>query len=427
MQAMPKKQRFLKRLRADLRVGLFLAKRDITRSNKWTTVLIVFIMMLTFLNLVAVSGILEGLIQGAIDGRQRYGSGDLAISPFLNKTDIPHTAQVIDLVKNLPDYQDSVVRYYGDATVETDYRKTVKAGEMRDTVGASLFGIDPSAEIRFSGLDQKMVEGTFLNDDDVDSVIVGKNLDYKYTPIQQAGFKALKNVEVGNKIMLTVGNVRKEYLVKGVIKSKMEFDMAIIMLNSEVRKLTGNNSFFASNISVRLLKGADPVVAKNQLLAAGVGDWALVQTFEEAIPKTVLDMRDTFAVLGTILSAIGLAVSAVTVFIVIFVNAVTRRRFIGILKGIGITERAIEISYVLQAMFYAVFGSVLGLIVTFFILKPGIAAHPIDFPFSDGVMVATYSATFMRGLVLLITTLISGYVPARLIIKQNTLSAILGR
>ena len=51
----------------NIRIGFFLAKRQIKRSNPWTTVLIIFVMFFTFLNLVVVSGILVGLIQGAVD------------------------------------------------------------------------------------------------------------------------------------------------------------------------------------------------------------------------------------------------------------------------------------------------------------------------------------------------------------------------
>ena len=49
-----------------LRVGWFLAVRQVQRSGKGTTSLIIFIMVLTFLNLVVVSGLLVGLIAGSI-------------------------------------------------------------------------------------------------------------------------------------------------------------------------------------------------------------------------------------------------------------------------------------------------------------------------------------------------------------------------
>ena len=51
-----------------------------------------------------------------------------------------------------------------------------------------------------------------------------------------------------------------------------------------------------------------------------------------------------------------------TIFIVIFINALTRRKFIGILKGVGINGKAIEMSYMFQSIFYALFGSCIGLL-----------------------------------------------------------------
>jgi len=88
---------------------------------------------------------------------------------------------------------------------------------------------------------------------------------------------------------------------------------------------------------------------------------------------------------------------------------------------------AIEISYILQAFFYGISGSIIGLILTFGVLKPYFDAYPINFPFSDGILVATASGAGIRVLILLVVTLIAGYVPAKLIVRRNTLDAILGR
>jgi ABC-type antimicrobial peptide transport system permease subunit len=112
---------------------------------------------------------------------------------------------------------------------------------------------------------------------------------------------------------------------------------------------------------------------------------------------------------------------------VIFINAVTRRKYIGILKGIGVTSGAIEFSYVLQSFVYAVIGSLLGIVIIYALLVPFFNAHPLDFPFSDGVLSAPVGGTMIRFFLLLIVTLLAGYLPARMIVKKNTLDSILGR
>lgn len=60
-------------------------------------------------------------------------------------------------------------------------------------------------------------------------------------------------------------------------------------------------------------------------------------------------------------------------------------------------------------------------------LKPYFDAYPIDFPFSDGILVATVSGTLARAGILFVATIIAGYIPARIVVRQNTLDAILGR
>lgn len=412
----------------NLRVGWFLAKRDIKRANIWTTLLIVAVMMFTFLNLVVVSGILVGLIEGSENAAREYGTGDVVVSSFLNKSNIEKTPEIVEIVKTIPGYQSHTVRYTASAKVESDYRSTVKDGELRNGAGGVLTGIDPIQEEKFSGYSKFVFRGEPLLPTDFDSVLIGKNLLYEFTPIEAPGFQTLKNVNVGDKVKVTVGKNSKEYYVKGILKSKVdEFDTTILAVNSEVRKLTGQDNLNADGISIKLQDGYADTNAKQFLLDSGVGEYARVQTFDEAIPKFLKDIKGTFAILGNAISAIGLVVASITIFIVIFVNAITRRRFIGILKGIGINRKAILYSYMMQAMIYALIGILAGMFLTFSLIKPAIAANPIDFPFSDGILVATLPGTINRAIVLLIATLIAGFIPARMVVKQNTLSAILGR
>lgn len=412
----------------NVKVGWYLARRDIKQANKWTTMLIVAVMIFTFLNLVVVAGILVGLIQGSEDAQKKYAIGDVVISSFLNRSFIDQTQEVSKIVTTIPGYKYHTVRYGGSVRVESNYRSTINPGEKRDGAGASFLGIDPMQEQQFSGVSKFVIRGEYLTPEDQNSILIGKNLLYEFTPIEAPGFQTLKDVSVGSRIRVTSGNVSKEYYVKGILSSKVdEFDTSVVALASEVRKMTGRTDLNASTIAIQLLPGTDPVAAKQFLLDSGVGEFARVQTAEEAFPKFLQDIKTTFAILGNAISGIGLIVASITIFIVIFVNAITRRRYIGILKGIGINRKAILYSYMYQAFIYAALGIILGMILVFGLIKPAIAANPIDFPFSDGILVATLSGTLIRGLILLVTTVIAGYIPAKIVIRQNTLSAILGR
>ncbi|MEI6316797.1 MAG: FtsX-like permease family protein [bacterium] len=410
------------------KVGWYLAQRDLKRANKWTTGLIVLVMTFTFLNLVVVAGILVGLIQGSEDAQKKYAIGDLVVSQFLNMAYIEQTPKVSDIVATIPGFKDETVRYSGSAQFESDYRKTINPGELHGGIGGTFLGIDPDQEQKFSGVSKFIIKGSYLTEDDQNSVLVGKNLLYEYTPIDAPGFQNLKNVTIGSRIRVTVGGNQKEYYVKGIVSSKVdEFDNTVIGLSSEVRKMIGRTDLNAGTIAIQLLPGTDPVAAKDFLIKNGVGQYGRVQTADEALPKFLQDMKVTFGILGSAISGIGLIVASITIFIVIFVNAITRRRYIGILKGVGINRRAILYSYMYQAFAYAMVGIVIGMFLVFGVIKPYFASHPINFPFSDGILVADVSGTLLRAGILLITTVIAGYIPARIVIKQNTLSAILGR
>jgi ABC-type antimicrobial peptide transport system permease subunit len=212
------------------------------------------------------------------------------------------------------------------------------------------------------------------------------------------------------------------------LKSKVDdVSRNIFFVDTQFRSMIGRTDGNVDQIAIRLKPGVDPVTVRDAIIRSGGNTYAKVQTFEDAQPKFLKDIQATFGILGNAISSIGLVVAAITIFIVIFVNAITRRRYIGILKGIGIAPRAIAISYMVQSMFYALAGAGLGIVVVFALLKPAFAAHPINFPFSDGILVATIPGTLIRTLILLIATIVAGYIPARIVIRQNTLSAILGR
>lgn len=416
------------RLRTAFRVGSFLAVRDIKGASKWTTLLIVFVMTLTFLNLIVVSGILVGLIQGSTESNKEHYTSDIIISPFLQKQYIENSVDVIKIAKTVPGYEALSARYAQGGTVESNYKATLLPGEKINGVSGMVVGIDPVIEDNVTHISENMIEGEYLVPGDTDKIMMGGDLLYKYTPIESPSYTTLKNAEIGSRLRVTIGENQKEYYLKGIIKSKAgDVDARIYMIDSELRKLAGRSDYNVDEVVIKLVSDDYIPLAQDALLRSGVGDYARVQTAEEAQPKFLKDIKATFAILGNLIGSVGLAVASITIFIVIFVNAITRRRFIGILKGIGIDSTAIIISYMIQSLFYALGGVVLGMLIVFGFLQPYIAAHPINFPFSDGILVATIPGTLLRAFILFVATLIAGYIPARIVIKQNTLNAILGR
>ncbi len=409
-------------------VGHFLAWRQLKRSSLGTTVLIIFVMALTFLNLVVVTGILVGLIEGSVQVNKGLYTGDIIISTLPNRTYIEQSPRIIETVKRLPSVQSLSARYLESGSVEANYQKVRRGNELPNRVGSLVAGIDPLAEDRTTNLSSRVIEGEFLNPGDGDFILIGADKLAKYLPIESPGLETLKDVAIGSKVRMTIGDSTRLYTIKGILRSKVgEVDNRIFMNDTLLRSIAGRYDYGVDEIAIKLIPGTDSLRVKDQILAAGVGAYARVQSSEEAEPKFLKDIKNTFALLGNVIGSIGLAVASITIFIVIFVNAITRRKYIGILKGIGIEGAAIQISYMMQAIFYAAAGIVVGVLIIYGLLVPFFAAHPINFPFSDGILVAPVSGTLIRAIILMIATIGAGYIPAKLIVRQNTLDAILGR
>ncbi len=386
-------------------------------------------MTLTFLNLVVVSGILVGLIEGATAAVGNRYLGDVFISNLREKTYIENSQDIINLAKSLPGVENVTARYIEGGTIESDYKTNKRRPDDIDkSVPTSIAGIDPIAEDRVTHISESLIEGEFLDEDDYDQVVIGALLIQKYLGFESPSFTTLKTAEVGDKVQVVIGGNTREVRIKGILKSKVdEIDRRVFFVDKQLRGLIGRYDYNVDEIVLRLKPNVNATAIKNALVKSGFDQYARVQTRDDAEPKFLKDIKQTFALLGSVISSIGLIAAAITIFIIIFVNAITRRRFIGIMKGIGVTSIAVEFSYVLQSVFYAAFGTIIGVFLVFVVLVPYFNNNPIDFPFSDGILVATLSGTFIRAIILFISTVIAGYIPARIVVKQNTLDAILGR
>lgn len=425
---MKRKNLKLKNILISIRVGAFLAIRQMKHSSRWTNVLVTFIMTLTFLNLVVVSGILVGLIEGVSEAVRTYYIGDIFISNLKQKTYIEQSPSIIKTAESLPQVEKLTARYLEIGTIEANYKKNKKETELDETVGTAIAGIDPKAENEVTNLSKLVIEGSYLNDNDFDQIMVGAMLLRQYLDFESPNFPLLENVRIGSKVRIAVGDNTREVTVKGIIRSKVdEIDRRVFFVDKQFRGIIGRVDYNVDEIVLHLRPNANPIAVKQALLQNGFGAYAKIQTQEDAEPKFVKDMKQTFAMLGNMISSIGLAVAIITIFIVIFINAITRRKFIGILKGIGIHSLAIECAYVFQSTFYAILGTAFGLLIVYGFLEPYIRKHPINFPFSDGILVVPLDGTIIKIAILLVATIIAGYIPARIVTKQNTLDAILNR
>jgi len=436
-------QKFL----SSLRVGWLLGLRQIQHSNIWVTILIIVIMVLTFLSNILISGILVGLIEGGNQANRSQYTGDVFITELPDESYIENTSEILTTLDRIDSVKNYTTRYVAGATIEANYKTRRNFNTLPNTVGTQLAGIDPVAEDIVTGLSDSLIEGEYLDASQSGYILLGSTLLERHSAFSDQ-FEPLKDVYPGDRVKLSVsGSVQNsfespdalagastngsridEFIVKGIVDSKVgEVSIRAFMTEFDFRRLSGRTSLLASEIAINVEPGTSDQEFKDVLVKNGFDRYAKIRTAEEAIPKFLDDIKQTFNILGFLIGIIVSAVGAITIFIIIYINAVVHRKQIGILKGIGIRRNAIIYSYVIQAVVYAVAGVGIALLLTYFVFVPAVAQNPIDFPFSDGIIAADAGLVTGRIIIVAITSLIAGFLPAWLIAKRNTLDSILGR
>lgn len=428
-----------------IRLGFFLALRSIKHSSKWVTSFTVLVIYLLFLAVMVISGILVGLIQGSeVAFKEKY-LGDVIISPLAKKNNIERSAEMINILENTEGVVGISSRYVTSGNIEANY-KTRKSDDTANKKQLSIRGIDPSDEELVTQLSDNIIEGEWLKEEDASRyILVGKDVLAKYSIVADVDDSALRDVGPGTTIRLQVNGVStnpesgiqppedkttptNEYIVKGILKVKAaDLSSSVFMVDSELRKISGKSVGEYSEIAIKLAPGANAVKVRDTLKQNGFDQSAKIQTFEEGTPAFVINLKNLFGTLGNVFGGILIIVSAVVLFIVIFINALTKRRQIGIMKGIGIRPASIMWNYMFQSVFYSAIGIALVLLTVFYVLVPLFIKFPIDFPFSDGILIAEQGPTTTRVIILMIVSIFAGLIPSWMVVKTNTLNAILGR
>lgn len=415
----------------DIRVGWFLARRQLRRASLWTTALIVIVMVLTFLDLVVVTGLLVGLVAGITNLYRTQETGDVYISTLDTKNYIDDSPQIISFIKTLPQVESMSARYTASAEIEADYQTAVDTDEKPNATAAEVLGVDPLAENQVSDISSFVGEGQPLAPGDVDQILLGSELvdRYSFGGDILPGISALHHVYPGTMVRVTINGQTRDMTVKGIIVTTANSPLAsrAVMPADELQEMLGRDDYAVNEIAIDLKPGSDADAFVQLLDRSGISEYAKVQTAQEAIPAGVAEVTATFSDIGNVISSLGLVVASITIFIVVFINAVTRRKFIGIMKAIGVSAEAIELSYVFQSFFYALIGSAIGLLILYGALVPYITAHPISLPISRAIIVAPLLGTCARVGLLVAAAIVAGFLPARMIVRQNTLKSILGR
>ncbi|MDI6876650.1 MAG: FtsX-like permease family protein [Methanomicrobiales archaeon] len=398
----------------EVRVSSFLAWKSIRRGNKGTLLLTILIIALVFVNLVFLPSIIAGVVQTFNTQSIDFDYGNLVIEPREGERYIDDVDRLQKKLEQIPGITGTAPRI----TTGVTYLYRGRTAE------SSLYGTNPQDERSVTQIEQSLIEGEFLSSGDRNAILMGATLAGREGE-ETGGLPSLQGVQVGDSVQVLYPNgVERTYRVKGIYETQsFGVDLAAFVTTAEMQSVLGLENQ-ASQILVKTAENGREQEYKRLLLSYGIQEE--VRTYQEKAAGFVDQAIQSFNIINAISTGVSLIIAVVVIFIVVFINTVNKRRQIGILKAIGLSQQIIINSYVLQVLFITSAGALAGMI-----LNAGVGAYltayPLVFP-GGPVYPVVEPGDILRSIVsLFAVSVVAGYVPAWRTVREDILAAIRGQ
>lgn len=393
------------------RVSVFLSVRALARVNIRTTLLTITIMSLIVINLIFLPSIITGIGEVFSRASIEYAVGDVTIKPIGDRTYIEHADGILKKIKSTTGVQGASARYEMSATVSKD-----------NTFAAAVFlGINPEDEREVTVFADNMVQGEFVSSSDTNEVVIGlNNIAGSEEDDELTG--TLRGAQVGDRVNVTYRNgVVREYRVKGIYTGgSFISDQFALISKQEAESVLGVRDK-ASTIIVRSDKRFTNDALKQELYTSGVKEE--IKTSEETLDGIIGDVVDSFSILTIVSTIVSLIIAIVVLFMVIYINTLNRKRQIGVLKALGVSEEVIIGSYVMQSLFYTLSAMFIGGIILYGIISY-LIQNPVPFPPGPLIPIVEVSVVLQSVVSLLITAVIAGFLPSWSVTRRNIIESI---
>ena len=345
---------------------------------------------------------------------------NITIEPEEDENYIKQVSSLQSEISNIPGVVGSSAHYLLGAIFNYDENKDSK--DIR-TGSWSIKSIDTEDEKRTTKIYQTMVAGEYLEEKDRDKIILGIEISGGYD--SKMKHRTLRGVKIDDEVEVIFSNgVRREYKVKGIFDAKdMMANSFAFITKKEAESILGLQNR-ASEIIVKIDQ-----TGKEEQYIQEFRNIGIVK--EEIKPWTEYtgmadSMLQSFNMIKVILTLIGVLVAGVTIFIVIFVSVVNRKRQIGVLKAIGMKEKIIVNSYIFQALCYAFCGVIIGFLLMNFLIIPYFIENPMSFPFGEVNLALSNKDLIVTGVSLTVAAIIGSLIPSYRAAKESILDAIWG-
>lgn len=413
--------------RGNLRIAGFLAVRLLVRGNRWALIGIIAVMALSLVNHVYTSAMLSGfsdtLDQQLIDNML----GNIVIAPEENKFYLERVDQVTDQLRQVPGVHGVSAQLRTSAQFEYGWKDKLRETDKGKSGSWEIIGIDPQDEAAVTVLHQRMIAGSYLDPaGDRDEIILGVDVAGG-AGSHTSPFLTLGGVAVGNKVRVTYPNgVQREYRIRGIFSSQQaNTDRTAFVSRQEVASVFDRIVFAnrASQVLVKTDHKGDEAAFVERFRALGIK--GSVRTWRDYGVAT-RSITESLWVITSLIGGIGLAVAAIVMYIVIYINVANRRRQIGIMRAIGINRATIIGSYMIQALCFAAFGIIVGLALLNLGIVPFYESHPLDLAMGQVSLYVEPYTVYEAILGLVVAVNLAGFLPALSITRQSIIRAIWG-
>jgi len=402
----------------NIKASLFLAYKTIARGSKGTLIMTILIMTLAYVNLIFISSIFGGIVEAINEQYIDNLYGNIVITPASDEIYIEN--KQTSSINHIPGIVAISAHYINDALISYDEYKdgnNIQQGKWK------IKSVNVEDEKRVTAISNSIISGEYLDDKDRDKIVIGKEIAGG-----QGGdldYLSLGGVLVGDKIDVKFSNnIKRTYTIKGIFSTKNnQADQMAFITRKEMESVLGVHNLSSEIIIKTTEKGQEEQYIK-QIRQSGFYDEE-IRTWEQLTGFTSSASK-SFTMISIILGAIGTVVAGITIFIIIFVSIVNKRKQIGILKAIGMKESTIILSFVMQAVFYAIIGILLGISIILFIIRPFFVDNPLDFPVGWVSLKITFDIIKISNISLMVAALIGGFIPAFRGTRESILDSIWG-
>lgn len=340
---------------------LRLAWRNLWRNRRRTAITMGAVCLSTMVLLLA-DALMRGVMEGAIRNATDLGIGELQVHA-------PDYLARRSFYDAIPDAVATAarIRERGYDVAPRSYGYGLVAGGSK-SAGALFQGVDPALEREAFRLDEHTIPGDFLGDAAEAKTVIGRKLARSL------------DVGIGDEIVVVVqaadGSLGNElFTVAGILESVGEsMDRSAVLLHAE-----DFERLFVAGGRIHELAVHGHAAVPLEVLRGEVADAAPgldVRTWRELLPM-LSDMTQSIDAMMWIFFSVFFLAAGLGVLNTMLMATHERIREFGLLKALGTTPASIATEVAVEALFLAVLGSGLGVVLGS-ALAVWLSVHGID-------------------------------------------------